>query len=527
MWSAGSIIKVSFDRGIMLQNDFEQVVSEVQRYSRIWSHYANIFFNFIDGPFEDGQIRITFESGPGHYSYVGDTGPKSSRPTMNFDSREINASTPPDRFQRVVLHEFGHALGCIHKHSQLKSPIEWDKVKLYDHYAKHFGWDKATVDLDIIKRYEVWSTDDTDSIMQYEFGSDFTTDSKSYLARSDLSLLDKHFIGRCYPIDAGSAGAFTIQKKVPGPTLCSLPRDIVRHLLTSKATRGILFGVTRVTSDKNFDLRSDFDAPPIPLPLSKPTILLHAPRDDDTYQGSWLSLMTPDPVIQFGHITVTMQDLMDPIEWNKTKVQTFAYPYPPLESPTVLVWFHSIKSLKSSIPAHQLSMPHAFKVAPSNISNTSFEITCSGLPNCTLGITWLSYPATKRNIHTGVFNFENLEGNNEAWRQPFRVDLNGVDTAKPTRVFAAFSQIAVFGRAACVSLDFPQDTITRTEMDLKILPSPDTPLRRVSVAYIVTHHNESANEFDLQQVNALLDRVSSANTSKIMCVINSSLKGYF
>ncbi|KAK7691411.1 hypothetical protein QCA50_004810 [Cerrena zonata] len=167
MWSAGTIIRVSFDRGIMPQNDFEQVVSQVQRYARVWSRYANIFSNFIDGPFEDGQIRITFESGPGHYSYVGDMGFKSSQPTMNFDSREINVNTPLDRFQRVVLHEFGHALGCIHEYSQPKSPIKWNKVKLYDHYLKYFNWDKAMVDLNIIKRYEVWSKDDTDLILQY------------------------------------------------------------------------------------------------------------------------------------------------------------------------------------------------------------------------------------------------------------------------------------------------------------------------------------------------------------------------
>ncbi|KAK7691410.1 hypothetical protein QCA50_004809 [Cerrena zonata] len=306
-----------------------------------------------------------------------------------------------------------------------------------------------------------------------------------YYHMRDLSLRDKHFIGRCYPIDAGSAGAFTIQTKVSNLTLSHLC-GTVQNLLTDRAPRGILFGVTRATSDKNLDLRSDFDAPPIPLPLSKPTLLLHAPRDDDTYQGSWLTLMTPDPVIQFGHLTITMDDLMDPVEWTQTKLQTFTYPYPLDEPPTVLVWFHSIKSLKSSIPAQQLSMPHAFNVDAVNVTSTSFQIVCNALPNCTLGITWLSYPATRRDIHSGVFNFEgNGKDNYEAWSQPFEVKLNGADSAKPTKVFAAFSRITTLGRNAYVALDFPQDTIMRSEMILKILSSKDTDLRKVKVTYIV------------------------------------------
>lgn len=44
--------------------------------------------------------------------------------------------TPDQEYSRVVLHEFGHALGAIHEHQHPEAAIPWDKPKVYEYYAR-------------------------------------------------------------------------------------------------------------------------------------------------------------------------------------------------------------------------------------------------------------------------------------------------------------------------------------------------------------------------------------------------------
>ena len=55
------------------------------------------------------------------------------------------------QFRRVVLHEFGHALGFAHEHqhpnANCSSEIEWDKA--YAFYEKTQHWDRKKVDANL------------------------------------------------------------------------------------------------------------------------------------------------------------------------------------------------------------------------------------------------------------------------------------------------------------------------------------------------------------------------------------------
>ncbi|WP_163398488.1 hypothetical protein [Flavobacterium fluviatile] len=60
-------------------------------------------------------------------------------PSMNFGWFDNNTSD--EEFSRVVIHEFGHALGFVHEHQNPTSPIQWNVAEVYNYYALA-GWDK-------------------------------------------------------------------------------------------------------------------------------------------------------------------------------------------------------------------------------------------------------------------------------------------------------------------------------------------------------------------------------------------------
>ena len=104
------------------QNKVRRVVTE-------WQKYANITFNYVEGPNPTPNIRISFNPNGGSWSFVGKDVQSIDidKATMNLgwvsgDSAEIS-----DEENGVILHEFGHTLGMLHEH---QSPLRGDKITL-------------------------------------------------------------------------------------------------------------------------------------------------------------------------------------------------------------------------------------------------------------------------------------------------------------------------------------------------------------------------------------------------------------
>lgn len=194
LWRPGTILTVSFMGGDpRVQRKIEEVVQE-------WTKYANIAFDF--GAFPKAHIRIAFDKTDGSWSWIGTQALAipSNRPTMNFGWLEPD--TPDNEYTRVVLHEFGHALGCIHEHQHPDAGIPWNKEAVYRYYARQ-GWTRHDVDSNLFARYEKDQTQfsiyDPDSIMHYPVDPQLTTGNFTIGWNRVLSGADKSFIAVLYP----------------------------------------------------------------------------------------------------------------------------------------------------------------------------------------------------------------------------------------------------------------------------------------------------------------------------------------
>ena len=122
---------------------------------------------------------------------------------MNFGW--LQDDTEDQEYNRVVLHEFGHALGCIHEHQNPEGGIQWNEEAVY----KFFGgppnnWSRQETYENVIMKYSMdqlnASKFDPKSIMLYAFPAALLRGGVATQENDQLSLNDKRFIGKMYPL---------------------------------------------------------------------------------------------------------------------------------------------------------------------------------------------------------------------------------------------------------------------------------------------------------------------------------------
>jgi len=199
-WNVGEVINVGF-----LDGD-PAIQDKVKKVAQNWTgpNMANLRLVFVKDPLK-ADIRISFRYS-GSWSTIGTTCrqvPKN-QPSMNYGW--LDANTKDDELRRVVLHEFGHALGLIHEHQNpLGTQIPWDKDQVKrDLSGPPNNWDDATIEHNMFEPYqkkEVNGTGlDKDSIMMYPIPAKWVKDPKFAVGlNSDLSATDKKFIHQQYP----------------------------------------------------------------------------------------------------------------------------------------------------------------------------------------------------------------------------------------------------------------------------------------------------------------------------------------
>jgi Astacin (Peptidase family M12A) len=193
-WMNGSTLSVRFIGGTAAER------AKTREQAGWWQAVANLTFDFNDAP--NADIRITFDQNDGAWSYIGTDcrGIPLNEATMNLGF--LDGGT--------VAHEFGHAIGLAHEHSNPQGGIQWNEAEvLRDLAGSPNFWDAETTRHNVLFRYSAEQINgtsfDPDSIMLYAFPAEWTTNGIATKANDELSKVDKSFI----------AGAKMYPKKAP------------------------------------------------------------------------------------------------------------------------------------------------------------------------------------------------------------------------------------------------------------------------------------------------------------------------
>lgn len=155
-----------------------------------------------------GQVRISRGAG-GYWSYLGSDILliPPGRQTMNLQG--FTMATPESEYRRVVRHETGHTLGMPHEHMRKALVARIDPEKAYAYFLRTQGWDRATVDQQVLTALDeatlIFTPPDQDSIMCYQLPGSITRDGQPIRGGVDINATDYAFVGRIYPKPAAAA----------------------------------------------------------------------------------------------------------------------------------------------------------------------------------------------------------------------------------------------------------------------------------------------------------------------------------
>ena len=196
MWPVGSTLQVRFLGGSSALHDL------VKEQANWWTQHANLNFDFNNA--SDAEIRISFDSNDGAWSYIGTDARFQPQNAATMNLGFTDGGTP--------AHEFGHAIGLHHEHQNPAGGIQWNREEVIRSLSgpPNF-WSVAEIEHNVLNKYSVdqirGTEFDPDSIMLYFFPASWTLNGVGTKDNPVLSVTDKEFIasGLAYPGRGGSS----------------------------------------------------------------------------------------------------------------------------------------------------------------------------------------------------------------------------------------------------------------------------------------------------------------------------------
>ena len=199
-WPAGSTVRCRFlDGSAKMKKKVTAVATE-------WTKLADIKLKFVaSGP---AEIRISFYADNGSWSAVGRDALNTSyfplhQPTMNYGW--LRDDTDDTEYHRVVTHEFGHALGCIHEHQSPKFDRKWDVAAVMKYFQGPPNyWGADDIKHNVLEKYSPKGLSatkfDPKSIMLYAFDAALFADGLGPTnSNTKVSPMDVAMIKKMYP----------------------------------------------------------------------------------------------------------------------------------------------------------------------------------------------------------------------------------------------------------------------------------------------------------------------------------------
>jgi hypothetical protein len=178
--------------------------NKILTYANKWTKYSGLSFSESNDP--SSVIRLDRISGDGYWSYIGTDCsqiPKNQQ-TLNLDS--FSERTPDSEFDRVVVHEFGHARGYWHEHLRPSIIELLDRQKVLKRFKQLYGWDDSTTIPNVLTPIsednavmKFTANANVRSVMCYDFDGSMTKNGKPIPGGSVVLEEDLQFDGQIYP----------------------------------------------------------------------------------------------------------------------------------------------------------------------------------------------------------------------------------------------------------------------------------------------------------------------------------------
>lgn len=180
----------------------EALKSKTLHVANEWQPYSGILFAAA-GSAEMSDIRIAFRRPTtGFTSAIGIQAIRYDKETPTMYLEDLDKHNEKD-FRRVVLHEFGHALGLRHELQHPGATIQWDTVKALKYFREHYGFSEPQAMKFIFSKATVGPGEvyDDRSIMIYAVPAFITKNNVGITWPEKLSEQDKIQMKRFYKRD--------------------------------------------------------------------------------------------------------------------------------------------------------------------------------------------------------------------------------------------------------------------------------------------------------------------------------------